>query len=115
MAVRAIDWLDIIQREYLRRFIPNGGSAIKFLVGSNSMIPEVQRQLTSIAEAQEFEFVAIDTAATKLHMIHDVFFAVARRIKWDALAQRWVETIFRSNHYDWHDRENQCQSRSFPN
>ena len=32
MAVSGIDWLDLVRREYLSRFVPGGGAAIKFVV-----------------------------------------------------------------------------------
>jgi hypothetical protein len=30
-----------------------------------------------------------------------VFFAIARNTDWDALAQRWVEAVFRKHQYEW--------------
>ena len=101
MAVRLSDWLGLVEREYLRRFVPGGGSAIKFVTGDEGVIAEVRVRLESAATAGAFDLIPIDAAATKLHMIHDVFFAVARRINWEASAQRWVETIFKSNGYEW--------------
>lgn len=38
MAVSATHWLDLIQREYLSRFISGGGAAVKFIVAENNVL-----------------------------------------------------------------------------
>lgn len=101
MAVAANDWLDIIHREYLRRFIPEGGAAVKFVTGDDDVLREVRLRLKELAGEARLDWVEIDSAATRLHMIQDVFFAIARQIDWDGLAQRWVEQAFRQHRYDW--------------
>src|SRR5262245_55225315 len=101
MAVTAQEWLDLMKREYLRRFIPGGGSAIKFVVGDGAVATQLHGRLGLLAAERRLHFVAIDTATTKLHMIQDVFFAIARSIDWDLLAQRWVEAVFRKYQYEW--------------
>lgn len=101
MAVSETDWLDLIQREYLSRFIPGGGAAVKFIVGEDELLSQVHKRLATMSKERRLEFVAVDAAATKLHMIQDVFFAIARQIDWDALAQRWVEAVFRKHQYEW--------------
>jgi hypothetical protein len=101
MTVAASEWVDLIEREYLKRFIRDGGSAIKFVLGDDAVLAHVGDRLRTFAGSHNGRFVAIDAAATKLHMIQDVFFAVAREIDWEALAQHRVETMFRDLHYDW--------------
>lgn len=101
MSVRLSEWQNLMEREYLRRFVPGGGSAIKFVTGDEPTIAEVRRQVGSLAVGRGFDVILVDAAATKLHMIQDVFFAVARHIDWEALAQRWVESEFHENEYEW--------------
>lgn len=101
MSVRLSEWQNLIEREYLRRFVPGGGSAIKFVTGEEPIIALVRRQVGLLAVGRGFDVIHVDAAATKLHMIHDVFFAVARHIDWEALAQRWVESKFHENKYEW--------------
>ena len=101
MAVRSSDWLDLVRREYLRRFIPGGGSAIKFVTGEDPDLADIRMRLAALAEERSLHFVAIDAASTRIHMVQDVFFAVARSIDWQRLAQSWVEDIFQQYKYTW--------------
>ncbi len=101
MAVDATGWLDLVQREYLSRFVPGGGSAVKFVVADDAMLGNLGERLEAMARERRLQFVAVNTASTKLHMIQDVFFAIAREIDWEVLAQRWVEAVFRRHQYEW--------------
>ena len=42
MAVALETWLDLIDREYLRPFICEGGSAVKFVEGDAGQLDEVR-------------------------------------------------------------------------
>jgi hypothetical protein len=101
MAVQSSVWLDLMRREYLRRFTPGGGSAIKFVMGDGPALEQIRRSLGEIASERHLHFVPIDGASTKIHMVQDVFFAIARSIDWEGLAQTWVETTFARNQYRW--------------
>jgi hypothetical protein len=102
MAVRREDWLRLIDDEYLRSFISEGGAAVKFAVLTT---PQDASQL--IAELRQFAVryrlgcATVDSASSKLHMIQDVFFAIARQIDWPATAQRFLEALCRDNDYLW--------------
>jgi hypothetical protein len=101
MAVSSADWLDLMRREYLRKFVPGGGSAIKFLMAGESELTDVRAQLDAFAQETALHRVAVDAVATKIHMIQDIFFAISRSVDWDRLAQTWVEDVFRRNRYVW--------------
>lgn len=101
MAVPAGEWLDLVEREYFHGFLPGGGAAVKFAIASPELLDSVQRSLVEKAREAGFLVVEIDAATTKLHLIQEVFFAVSRRVDWEAGAQRWVETNFRLNGYPW--------------
>jgi hypothetical protein len=92
-----------MRREYLRRFVPDGGSAIKFVLGDDATLADAQLELQAVARDKGLQFVAVDSAATKIHMVQDVFFAIARHVDWEKLSQVWVEEVFRANHYNWPD------------
>src|SRR5215207_9901195 len=99
MAVPADEWLEIIDKEYFRGFLPGGGAAVKFAMADDPLLSDVRDRLIERAKKADFLVVSIDAATTKLHMIHDVFFAIARQVDWEAGAQRWIETNFRLNGY----------------
>jgi hypothetical protein len=88
------DWLTVIEREYLRDFIPQGGSAVKFAVVSPSLeADEVGGGLARLARENGCLYAAVDATTTKLHMIDQFFFAVARQIDWDDLARRFLRRL----------------------
>jgi hypothetical protein len=101
MAITAREWLELIEREYLSDFITAGGGAVKFVLGDPHQLRMVGRVLEVLSQRHGLAHVAIDAAATRLHMIQDVFFAIARGLDWNALAQDFVESLFRSKGYEW--------------
>jgi len=101
MAVEAKEWLDLIEREYLGDFIDAGGGAVKFVVADRDQLATVVQSLAELAERHGLAHVKIDAAVTKLHMIQDVFFAIARVLDWGFMAQRFVESLFDKKGYKW--------------
>jgi hypothetical protein len=101
MAVASEEWLDLIEREYLRGFVAAGGAAVKFVVSTDEQASAVERGLRELSERHQLAYVAIDAKTTKLHMIQDVFFAIARALDWPAMAQRFVEALFDRQSYEW--------------
>jgi hypothetical protein len=101
MAVAAHEWLELIEREYLTDFITAGGGSVKFVVGDAHQLEVVARALDLLAERDGLAHVTIDAAATRLHMIQDVFFAIARSLDWNSMAQYFVERLFRDKGYEW--------------
>ena len=101
MAVRAHEWLELIEREYLTDFIVAGGGAVKFAVGDAHQLEIIGRVLDLLSERHALAHVAIDAATTRVHMIQDVFFAIAGALDWDAMAQCFVESLFGRMGYEW--------------
>jgi hypothetical protein len=101
MAVPAHEWLELIEREYLTDYIVAGGAAVKFAIGDAHQLEIVARVLQLLSERHGLAYVAIDAATTRLHMIQDVFFAIARAFDWDAMAQCFVESLFERTGYEW--------------
>jgi hypothetical protein len=101
MAVLTAEWLDLIEREYLRGFVTAGGAAVKFAVGDEIELASLRRHLGDLSERHDLAYVQIDAATTRLHMIQDVFFAIARTLDWHEMAQRFVEALFDGQGYEW--------------
>jgi hypothetical protein len=85
------EWLEVVRREYLQGFVHDGGAAVKFVVPAT---PEARRHLRAglhrAAEQHGFQFAAVDAESTKIHLIEQLFFAVARQLDWDALARAFL-------------------------
>src|SRR5690348_16509706 len=101
MAVGTDEWLKLISDEYLRDFIAKGGAAVKFVVLSEPNIHHVTAALEALSADHDMAFVKIDSAEVKLHLMHDVFFSIARNLDWERDAQTFVEGLFRRNEYIW--------------
>ncbi len=101
MAVAVHEWLELIEREYLTDFVTAGGSTVKFVVGDSHQLMVVARVLDLLSERHGLAHLTIDAATTRLHMIQDVFFAIARGLDWNAMAQHFVESLFRRKSYEW--------------
>jgi hypothetical protein len=101
MAIQSAQWQKLVEFEYLRRFAPSSGSSIKFVVGEPAVFSELRDWLASYSRAKGFLYVGMDSAVTRLHMMQEVFFAAARAIDWESLAQERVEAAFKELHYSW--------------
>src|SRR6266852_8067441 len=101
MAIAVHEWLELIEREYLTDFVTAGGSTVKFVVGDAHQLIVVARVLELLSERHGLAHMAIRAATMRLHMIQDVFFAIARALDWNAMTQHFVESLFRRNGYAW--------------
>lgn len=88
------EWLDkVLREEYLRDFIPGGGAAVKFAVGSADVRTLLREGLRELASAEGSLFAAVDAATTKTHMVDHLFHEVARQVDWNELAYTFVSRI----------------------
>lgn len=91
LAARA--YLDFIDKEYLAPYVGHGGAAVKLLaVGDESAAKDLADGLASIGDG--FQHAAVDAATTRIHMVDQVFAAVARQLDWTALAGSVVRAAF---------------------
>jgi P-loop Domain of unknown function (DUF2791) len=91
LAARA--YLDFIDKEYLASYVGRGGAAVKLLaVGDESAAKDLADGLASIGDG--FQNAAVDAATTRIHMVDQVFAAVARQLDWVALAGSVVGAAF---------------------
>jgi hypothetical protein len=102
MAIPLESWLEVMREEYLASFIPDGGSAVRFVVAeSPDQVANVSIRLRELGQQHGLIVVSIDTAATKLHLLQNLFFAIARAIDWDALTQVQLERVVENTGYRW--------------
>lgn len=81
------DYVGFIEREYLRGYVDAGGAAVKFAVGSDDPTADsfIERLTTTAGDAG-YVVARVDAAATRVHLLEQVFFDVARQVDWDTLA-----------------------------
>lgn len=95
------EWLPVIAREYFEHFVPQGGASVKVAILPDAAFENVAGALAVMADQRALHRVRIDAAATRLHMMHELFFAVARDLPWADLAQAMVERLFAAHDYPW--------------
>ncbi|HTE83112.1 MAG TPA: BREX system ATP-binding domain-containing protein [Dehalococcoidia bacterium] len=87
-------WLEVIEREYLKDFIREGGAAVKFLIPQSEQSRVGLRDgLEAAAGRNQFQFAFVDAAETRIHLIDRLFYEVARQIDWDSLAQSYLRRL----------------------
>lgn len=93
------EWLPVVEREYLKDYVSEGGAAVKFAITPDSSITKYLRDgLAEISERQGFHFAFIDAATVKVHLVQQIFFAIAHLIDWERLTSRFAFDLFRE-HY----------------
>jgi hypothetical protein len=100
MGVGFDEWLALLRREYLEDFVRQGGAAVKFaVVDDHATGSALLRTIQSEGEQSGYLVVRVDAAAVKAHMMHEVFFAVARQVPWRELARRAVRGYYVQSGY----------------
>ena len=91
--LEASAYLDFVDKEYLAPYVRHGGAAVKLLVVADEQAAkELVVGLASIGDG--FQHAAVDAATTRVHMVDQVFAAVARQLDWVGLAGSVVRTAF---------------------
>lgn len=85
--IAAGDYVAFLDGEYLRGYVDGGGAAVKFAVAPDSDVAGAfAHAVQEVAEGDGYVVATVDAATTRVHLLEQVFFAVARRIDWDQLA-----------------------------
>jgi hypothetical protein len=83
------EYLDFVEREYLADYIGRGGAAVKLLsVGDDLAHARLSSGLAQLGD--RFAHATVDATTTRVHLIDQVFAAVARQMNWVELADAVV-------------------------
>lgn len=81
------EYLGFLADEYLRDYVPGGGAAVKFVIPpDDSSAAAFATGFTSRARDAGYVVGSVDAAETRVHLLEQVFFDVARQVDWDGLA-----------------------------
>jgi hypothetical protein len=84
-------YLDFVEREYLAGYVAHGGAAVKLVcVGSDAAGQELAAGLAGLGDG--FAYASVDAATTRIHLIDQVFTAIARQTDWIGLAAAVVRS-----------------------
>jgi P-loop Domain of unknown function (DUF2791) len=88
-------YADFLEHEYLETFVAEGGAAVKFVVAPAGDSPdELSVELDQRASKLGYLTTRVDAAATRIHMVDQVWFAIASQVDWPALAAHAVRAAF---------------------
>ena len=92
------DWLEAVRSEYLASFVRDGGAAVKVAVVSSPGDAEPLAQ-ELLAEAHSFGFVGatLDAGSCKVHLVHNLFWEIARQVDWDLLSRGFLNGALRAD------------------
>jgi hypothetical protein len=91
-SIDASTYLTFVDNEYLEQYVGLGGAAVKLLAVDEPAAKELASGLATLGTG--FAHAAVDAATTRIHLIDQVFTAVARQLDWVALAGAVVRTAF---------------------
>ncbi|MGA3036409.1 MAG: BREX system ATP-binding domain-containing protein [Vulcanimicrobiaceae bacterium] len=86
-------WMISLQGDYLEGYVPGGGSSVKVVVASENDRDKARSLLSTYATAAGFALVSVDSASTRMHMVHHLFAALAKQIDWRASAESFMRRI----------------------
>ena len=95
------EWLDVVERDYLAGFVPDGGGTLKIVVAEEALFPLAGARLDALARRHRLHPVLLDAARTRLHILQDVVFALARALPWEGMVQAYLERLFAAHDYPW--------------
>jgi hypothetical protein len=93
----AESYADFVAKEYLGDYVRHGGAAVKIIVTGSAEVSERWHGLLATAAADDgYLYAAVDAAAVRVHLIDQVYAAVARQVDWDELVRRQVQVAWDS-------------------
>ena len=73
MAVALKEWLELVDKEYLRDFIAQGGAAVKFVVTDDAGIAALDEAFARQVEKHGLVFAGVNSAdATRIAPFHAI-------------------------------------------
>lgn len=92
-SVDAAEYLDFLSKEYLAPYVSRGGAAVKLLVPADGTVAAALADgLSTLGD--DFLPAAVDAAGIRVHMIDQLFAAVAQQVDWLALAGAVVRDAY---------------------
>ncbi|MDQ3294087.1 MAG: hypothetical protein M3527_06530, partial [Actinomycetota bacterium] len=85
-------YVEFLDTEYLATYVEQGGAAVKFVVADDDQAPAFSARVAEHASARRYVVVRVDAADTRIHMMDQLFFALAPQVDWAGLANHAVRT-----------------------
>ena len=93
------DWLRFMMSEYVDGFVRDGGAAVKFVVPMDEGSRFAASALTRQADESGYVVAEVNASQTRVHLIHELFFAIAQQVPWQEVADRAVVRLAKERGY----------------
>ncbi len=91
----ADEYASFVGAEYLSTYLPVGGGSVKIAVtGDADVADRFADSLRSVAEQHRCPMISVSAETTRVHMVDQVFFAVARELDWQQIATALVTMAY---------------------
>ncbi len=91
----ADDYAEFLGEEYLGSYLPAGGGSVKLVVaGTPEVADRFETSLQEQADRRGAMMAVVSAETTRVHLIDQVFFALARQIDWDRIAVALVHAAY---------------------
>jgi hypothetical protein len=91
----AEEYVEFLRKEYLADFIRRGGASVKVVVaGDGQVAGRFHAGLAAAAAAEGYLHASVDAADIRVHLVDQLFFAVAGQVDWRALAGTAVRAAY---------------------
>lgn len=81
------EYLSFLTGEYLADYVARGGAAVKFVVPDDEGAASAfTTGFAAAATLAGYAVASVDAVETRVHLLEQVFFDVARQVDWDGLA-----------------------------
>ena len=108
------DYAEFLATEYLDSYVADGGAAVKFVVaGATDDADRFSATVRDRAAGRGYVTVRVDAVDVRIHMMDQLFFAVAGQVDWDGLAAHRVRATYAA-HRPSRARRRAATSRSRP-
>lgn len=88
-------WLSLMEHDYLRDFIGQGGAGVRFVVPiERELHNRAVKELIAMGKRQDFLVASVTAQSTRLHMIDQMFGDIARQVDWQGLTRTFLRKVF---------------------
>ncbi|MGH9063922.1 MAG: BREX system ATP-binding domain-containing protein [Acidimicrobiales bacterium] len=83
------EYTGFLGEDYLRGYVEGGGAAVKFtVVPDDAVAASLATRLGGLGREAGYVVATVDASVTRVHLLEQVFFEVARQVDWDGLAAK---------------------------
>ncbi len=89
----AESYAEFVAKQYLGDYVRGGGAAVRFVVaGGEEVARRWHSRLAAAAADEGYLYVGAEAGEVRVHLVDQVYVAVARRLDWSDLARREVRS-----------------------